>query len=40
MHEPYLVAVGFRKHFGTDALRGEEKWMDDLVDVCMGNFKS
>jgi len=28
-----------RKHFGTDASRGEEKWMDDLVDVCMGNLK-
>ena len=24
-----------RKHFGTDASRGEQKRMDDLVDVCM-----
>ena len=28
-----------RKHFGTDAARGEGKWMDNLVDVCMGKLK-
>ena len=28
----------YQKHFGTDASRGEKKWMDDLVDVCMGNL--
>ena len=27
-----------RQHFGTDASRGEQKRMDDLVDVCMGNL--
>jgi len=31
-----VAAVLPKARLGTDADRGEEKWMDDPMDVCMG----